>query len=249
VDALQTQNAPAEADADVTSAHTADDVKNLVIARVNNTDVDVNVDYVQVEGYNLSSVDLTIDITVSGANGLDTGSEAADTWYSIWVIYNPTIDTSAGLLSTSVTSPTMPSGYTKSRRVGWVKNDSFSNFEPFHMVGNWWFWDYRRLILNTSSPATVWTDVDCSAMIPPTSQLATMWYNARDTNGAGAFIYLRRNGQGADYDLGAESGTATFDYIGGAVLLPCDENQIVEYKGDIGLNIAQLAVIAYHEPI
>ena len=36
------------------------------------------------------------DITASGANGLDTGSEQASTWYSIWAIYNGS--TKAGLL-------------------------------------------------------------------------------------------------------------------------------------------------------
>ena len=56
--------------------------------------------------YRATAVNLTVDITVSGVNGLDTGSEAASTWYYIWVIYNGT--TVAGLLSTSATAPTMP---------------------------------------------------------------------------------------------------------------------------------------------
>lgn len=40
---------------------------------------------------------IVVDITASQvANGLDTGSEAASTWYSVWAIYNGT--TKAGLL-------------------------------------------------------------------------------------------------------------------------------------------------------
>lgn len=39
---------------------------------------------------------IVVDITASGANGLDTGSEGASRWYSIWAIYNGT--TKAGLL-------------------------------------------------------------------------------------------------------------------------------------------------------
>lgn len=74
------------------------------------------------------SVNLTVDITASGANGLDTGTEASSTNYYVWVIYNPTTTTTAGLLSTSETAPTMPSGYTYKALVGSSWNDSGSNF-------------------------------------------------------------------------------------------------------------------------
>jgi len=67
----------------------------------------------------LSTVSVTISTATSGANGLDTGSIANSTWYSVWVIYNGT--TTAGLLSTSATAPTLPSGYTYKARVGWVR--------------------------------------------------------------------------------------------------------------------------------
>lgn len=47
----------------------------------------------------LRNIKILIDSTASGANGLDTGSLAADTWYSKWVIYNPSTGASAGILS------------------------------------------------------------------------------------------------------------------------------------------------------
>lgn len=64
----------------------------------------------------------------SGAGGLDTGTEANSTWYSIWIIYNPATGTVSSLLSLSTTAPTMPSGYTFKMRVGWIYNDASSNF-------------------------------------------------------------------------------------------------------------------------
>jgi hypothetical protein len=82
-----------------------------------------------------TSVSLSANIAVSGANGLDAGAEASDTWYSIWVIYNPATATLAALLSTSATSPTLPSGYTYKARVGWVRNDG-SAFRQFVQKGN-----------------------------------------------------------------------------------------------------------------
>ena len=75
----------------------------------------------------LSTVSVTPSISASGANGLDTGSLTASTWYYDYVIYNPTTLTTAGLFSASYTSPTLPSGYTFYVRVGAVRSDSSAN--------------------------------------------------------------------------------------------------------------------------
>lgn len=63
----------------------------------------------------------------SGTGGLDTGTIGPSSWYYVFVIYNPSTDNTNGLMSLSATSPTMPSGYTKKRRVGAVKTDSSNN--------------------------------------------------------------------------------------------------------------------------
>lgn len=67
------------------------------------------------------SPSLTISTAASGANGLDVGAVANSTWYAVWIIYNPTTSTAAGLLSLSATTPTLPSGYTFKVRAGWVR--------------------------------------------------------------------------------------------------------------------------------
>lgn len=69
-----------------------------------------------------SAVNVTVNSTASGVNGLDTGTVAASTWYSVWIIQKAD-GTTAGLLSLSATAPTMPSGYTFKARVGWVRTD------------------------------------------------------------------------------------------------------------------------------
>lgn len=40
---------------------------------------------------------LSLSLAASGANGLDTGSVAVSSWYSVWTIYNPTTQTVAAL--------------------------------------------------------------------------------------------------------------------------------------------------------
>lgn len=76
----------------------------------------------------LPGVAVTINTAAAGANGLDTGALASSTWYSVWVIWNGT--TTAGLISTSATSPTMPTGYTHKARVGWIRTDGTASKFP-----------------------------------------------------------------------------------------------------------------------
>jgi len=124
---------------------------------------------------------LTADITVSGVNGLDVGAEAANTWYSVWVIGgggNPL----ASLLSASAAAPTLPGTYTKKRRVGWVRNDAASDFRQFTMfamtgrdrVVKYDDVDENVVQVLSAATATIFTDVDLTEFVPPTSTTAIM---------------------------------------------------------------------------
>jgi hypothetical protein len=67
--------------------------------------------------------------TGTGANKLDTGTVAASTIYYIWAISSGTTD--AVLASLSQTSPTMPSGYSYKKLVGFFKTNSGATIRPF----------------------------------------------------------------------------------------------------------------------
>ena len=126
----------------------------------------------------LRAVSLSITGTTSGANGLDTGTLAASTWYSIWVIYNGS--TTAGLLSLSATAPTLPSGYTYCALAGYIRTDGTANKYPlsFKQAGG----DFQYVVASgsnvtglpimasgsTGSPTTpTWTAVSVSNYVPP----------------------------------------------------------------------------------
>ena len=126
-------------------------------------------------------------ISTSGAGGLDTGSEASNTWYYIWLI-GKTDGTVSAMYSLSSSSPTMPSGYTLKRILPFaVRNNASSNLDPFMVTTGW---PYRPLIifrdtegatpyrvLSAGSATTAFTNpgggtnVNCSAIIPPISKL------------------------------------------------------------------------------
>ena len=122
---------------------------------------------------------LTADITTSGAGGLDTGSEAASTWYAVHVIADSSkVNPVDALLSLSATAPTLPAGYDAFRRLGWARNDGSSNFIDFIQFGE----NQHRLIkyvdavsnrqVLAAGAATVVTAVGLAALVPTTSRKA-----------------------------------------------------------------------------
>ena len=72
----------------------------------------------------------TIDLTSTGAGGLDTGALASNTTYHIFAIYNPTTNTSSTITSLSLSSPTFPSGFTKKRHIFSFITNASSRLRP-----------------------------------------------------------------------------------------------------------------------
>lgn len=75
-----------------------------------------------------------INLDMSTAN-LDAGSEAANTWYYIWLFKATSSQTVIARYSTSNNNPTVPGGYTAKRMIGAVRNDNSSNFRQFRCQG------------------------------------------------------------------------------------------------------------------
>ena len=113
----------------------------------------------------LENVNVTVDISASGANGLDTGAEAGARWYIGYIIYNPTTDTTAGLLSQSTADPTMPSGYTYKGRVTAIYNDGALDFRNMYQRGRTCIAS-RTTPLNAAAAAT-YTAISLSLHVPP----------------------------------------------------------------------------------
>lgn len=125
---------------------------------------------------------LTLDITNVGVkNGLDTGTEASDTWYYIYLIWNPNTAEVAGLLSASATAPTLPAGFTKKRLVGAVRNEGASNFIPFSQIGANVAQNYY--LLYSAVPGAGWVPINVSNYAPPTSRRAAISFGVSN-NGA-----------------------------------------------------------------
>lgn len=175
----------------------------------------VSASTVQVEAGTCRNVDDDFDLTLasatnavlsaSGAGGLDTGSEAANTWYYVWVIGDSTAtNATTTLLSLSSTEGglTYPAGYDKARRVGAIRNNASSNIIPFYQQTRsgttrrvaYDEQTYANQTVVSSFASTSFTNVDCSGFVPPTTNMA--WLNAKGDSSSlvDAKIYMRPDG-------------------------------------------------------
>lgn len=128
----------------------------------------------------LTSVSLSLSTASTGANGLDTGTIATSTWYSVWVIWNGS--TVSGLLSASATSPTLPNGYTFKARVGWIRTDGTANKYPLGFIQHDRYANYAPTIGSNTGKFPVmasgafgdintptYTSIAVGAFAPPTA--------------------------------------------------------------------------------
>ncbi len=135
------------------------------ITQNNATDSDHDIDFGEGWGRDdLNQIDIITTVTIikqldaafaegSNQGGLDTGAIAADTWYHMHAITKPNSD-SDFLFSLSATAPTLPSGFTHSRRVGSVLTNGSSNIIAYRQTGNIFYWVESALDLSIASPGT-----------------------------------------------------------------------------------------------
>ena len=148
------------------------------------------------------SADLTLDLDTNGANGLDTGSIAANTWYYPYLIYNPTTATSAVIASlvneSDTGSITLPSGFTKKRQLQTaLYTDGSSNILPFkyfpaekkiEFVNFYWSASPYN-ILNTT--ANLPSKSDLATFSPPISKKIDLWVDVEYNNIPGSSTQAR----------------------------------------------------------
>lgn len=184
----------------------------------------------------------TADITASGTNGLDTGVEAASTWYDLYVIGDPAGNT-ASLLVVQGNVPALPGAFTRKRRVGIIRNDAGSNFINFVQTGSQ---RTRTYFLQESTAVTTLlsggaavtpTVVALGTLVPPTTQTV--------------HLGVHQNG-GPNVDIHRTTGgpiLATFDTDGVLPHFATDASQQVAYSNTGGGGSVDLVVHAFIEEL
>lgn len=189
--------------------------KNLAIDYVSASTVTVTADEVFLQNSDgfikrFTALSETVDITKSGANGLDTGGEANSKWYHVFAIgkEDGTLDC---LLSLSATAPTMPAGYTYKIYLGGVRNTSGGDFYDFHQRDN------KSTVTETlvidGGGALLLTAVDLSGCVPATAKKVIVLVEG-GISGDGLRIYIASKNSGAHGQVKLWSGVSGSQYTG-----------------------------------
>lgn len=183
---------------------------------------------------------VTITITSTGANGrnVDT-AEQSNKWYALYVIKNPSTGAVAGFMvnEDNLGTFTWPAGYTKKRRVGWIRNNNTSNLRAGKYIGagisKRWLYDVERteMLALSGGSAIVFTDINLAEWVPrnlnsaylPSVSIAGVY----DPFGT-SFVDFRPNGSSVnDPVYFSYQSTAAESF---QLDMYCDINRIIEYQ-------------------
>lgn len=221
----------------------------------NTVNVSANYIVLSADGANSSAhsiVNENIDISASvGAGGPDEASlDTSSRWLSLWLIAKAdgTID---GLVSDDTESPDMPSGYTTKFRVGWVRNDSSSNFVDYFQDGTdvtflWETYSTGRVLSGGTS--TSFATVSAASFAPPTAHRLLATGSMTGVSGE-SWMRVRYPGSTAHIVpiqyFGATGVTSTLQWPWVPVWL----NASIEFQYQINGGSANMDVVGYIDRI
>lgn len=209
---------------------------------------------------------LSASIASSGAGGLDTGSEAANTWYGILVIADSSgVNSPAAMLTVSTgatfphVSPTLPSGYDKYRRLGWVRNNASSNFLKFSQSATGCtfriFYDENRATVQalTGFATTTFTALSLAAFLPPSATDAYLLMDYDNAAGsAGDDARVRMSGSSVTsttFSVQPGAAVGAVDDYRQQIIVPVDTSQAVEVAVENALNSLDIFVQGYTDDV
>lgn len=200
---------------------------------------------------------ITLSLASSGAAGLDTGAEASNTWYYVYLIKKSSDGTVSAVFSTTNESVsgsiTLPSGYDLKRQLPIaVRNDGSSNIIPFAVMAGWPYRPYIQYRTNfyrtqsvgtdetqilTSGTQTAFTAVSAASYVPPISRACKVFGKGVVS---ASWWALRQTGSGlsAGFQLsqGANQGQMIVD-------VETDTSQQIDYRVQSGVGQALTASI------
>lgn len=204
--------------------------------------IDINLgNYLGLSGIGTANSSTVINFGVNGANGLDTGSIAASTFYYIFAIADSSNkNVPAALASTSATAPVLPFGYDSIRLIGCCKTDGSSHILAYYTSGSantkYFQWDAPIAVTVTSSGTSAsYSAMDLSTGVPASNygraSVKWKWTN----NAAADTLNFTPSGAAGDFEtiIGQVAGVAMEDNF---VILPLTVSSVpkVSYKVSAG---------------
>ena len=142
---------------------------------------------------------VTINATTTGLNALDTGVLVLSTVYAVYLVSDPVTQQATGaMLSTSLTGPLMPFGYSAWSLIGYVVTDASVHF----LKGYWksgdtslrlFLFDAPQATAVTAGASTTYAGVSLAKWIPAVTNLVTL-INTAFTPGAASRVLDMQGG-------------------------------------------------------
>ena len=115
---------------------------------------------------------VTINAANTGLNGLDTGSLVLSTVYAVYLVSDPVTQQATGaMISTSLTGPLMPFGYSAYSLIGYIVTDASVHFlKGYWKAGDtahrFFLYDAPQATAVTAGAATSYTGVALTKWVP-----------------------------------------------------------------------------------
>ena len=200
-----------------------------------------------------SNVTLTINAAINGLNGLDQGTFAASTVYAVYVVWDPVTNKPAGaMISTSLTRPLMPFGYSAFLLIGYATTDSSVHFlKGYWSAGNTsartFTYDAFQVTAVTAGASTSYANVNLITLVPNVANTPVQVYSSFVPATAGDTLSLQAgNGTGAQAIVTGQVATVHVTGINTIlaqpVVISTVSSPVVNYKlsaaGSVAVDVA-----------
>lgn len=187
-----------------------------------------------------------------GASGgwLDTGSKTNSTWYHAFIIARSDTNVVESVCSLSATSPTMPSSYDKSRRIGSVYVNASGNIDAFVQNGDDFIWNVNPTPSTSSTGLISASGTLFTLRVPPgivVNAVVNFWF----ADGVSSQVYLS-SPLSPDLSCAATSGRADAPHTngGGQKTLLTNTSGQIRARGASGTSgQIYLATIGWRDPL
>jgi hypothetical protein len=167
----------------------------------------------------ISNAALTVNLTLSGRGGLDTGSEAASTWYYVYAVPATTAGQLAVVASVTPPGSGGPTGFSAWKYLGAIRNDGSSNIYKFTQVGNSFRWTALVNLLSGGgyAPDASYVAINASAAIPATAAEMGLWAMMLGVAGENWSVAFSSDGVSAQFSVMQNSSASASDTCGGTL--------------------------------
>lgn len=196
---------------------------------------------------------LVINGAANGANGLDIGDLANNTFYAVYAIDDSFKNSeAAAIISADLEQPLLPTDYDMYRRIGYVKTDGSAEFLPFRQEGagkdRWMWYDVAIATDITAGASATFAAVDLSDGVPDLSKSGMVNLLAVfDPTAAGDTLELRPGDSSATDGYARQSGSVAGATVTTNMVVPWDVTEGIDYK--VTGDAVALSVAAYMDKL